>query len=1405
MNCLDARRSGLLPALLLFTALRASSAMLFAQAEEPLPNPDRRLLSSGQTEGWRGDVSQAAEGNGDDGDLVRGRLHEWPERLAWPPADEADNVVLDLQTGLMWVRDLARAFRAPGTGPEGPNAAMVWEAARRAVAALDHAGYSDWRLPNVHELQSLVDFGRALPAWETAAFGPSLDAVASPYFWTATTSPSQPDEAYYVNFVDGHAHPWHKALAFSVRPVRDAGTLDPALLLQTGQRHSYQGEWPVDPPQGEDDGHLRRGEEPRYRFAQSGPIDRAAENLATDLNSGLMWLRDPLLLDGQDSGPDAVGGNVGLRSPQGWQAAIEACIALDYGGYDDWRLPNVQELLSITQFGQRLISQDAEAFPHPLPGGGAVHDIDSRARWWTSTTSVRGKEGGPGQDEAWFITDQPPITRHHVNARTRPAKAHPAFVRCVRDARPSSAPDGWRPEVRGTADWGALTIPANQGGRLGKFLLAAAPGGSAEDLPFAAAFQDVGRFPLHLDFLRAAFPERFGALDEEAYGGLAARRATRRLWAGGLRTFGDAAGRPVHGFDLYVDAADPAERPRLEEVRAVCRALGRAFRRRPLAYSPSQPEAIRDAAAWPPLPCPLSFPQPAPDPGYTAYTLGETYGTVRVLAVEQLAEAALSWQDIVVLDRAPTDLAQVVGAVLTGSVQGELSHLAVRLARRGTPNAYLAGAPEQLRALEGRLVRLTIGRDAWQVKGDVDPAEAQAFWERLRPAPLAVLPPDLSEDAVLPLEALAMREEGGLRLAGAKAANLARLGPLLPERHRATGLAIPFRHYDRFLRQNSIRDDAVSPLTRTLDLHLADLLADARFQTDPAWRAARLARLRAAMRDGDSLVPDETVAAIAAAIRSVFGEGRMVRFRSSSNIEDGLIFSGAGLYDSTSVCVADGEDGDSQGPSRCAPAQPEERTIRRGLRRVWASLWSDRAVSERAWYGMDQSRAAMGILVSPAFLDEVAGGVAFTGNPLSPAADELVVNVQPGEASVVLPEPGAVPERDVLEVRGGRVARIRREQASSLLPPGAQVLSDVQLHRLGELLLQLRSRYPVNPEGQDPARIFLDLEFKLTPEGELVFKQVRPFLAAPAEGRSPEGFVRLLVPGDAPGPGGERRALDLCSAWREGGRVEEEAANLVQARLPAGELTLPLMDAALAQGLWESPRLGPEGAPAAPAAVAALRLRPVAGRPELRHLSLSQPYRAAGRAISLSLELPDLRAAEPNLRRLDEAQLLQQAPLLAQVEGGPPARLQPCGLPGLPAEQLRLDLGEAGRVFLTLRYGPGRGLLPYAPAALSAAWLDLRLEGRPQQRRLTAPTHLSYDAARHNWNEQLLLRLDPPLAGAAALLLTARGIPGRPGETWTAQLLGPDGERLRQLPVTGASRLAARAEGGRVWLPWVGK
>lgn len=102
--------------------------------------------------------------------------------------------------------------------------------------------------------------------------------------------------------------------------------------------------------------------------------------------------------------------------------------------------------------------------------------------------------------------------------------------------------------------------------------------------------------------------------------------------------------------------------------------------------------------------------------------------------------------------------------------------------------------------------------------------------------------------------------------------------------------------------------------------------------------------------------------------------------------------------------------------------------------------------------------------------------------------------MQPGEASVVSPEPGEIPERNSLDVLDGEVVRITRDRPSTLVQQGEVVLSDEQLRELGELMWHIDHNYPVDREGRDPEQIVLDLEFKFDHDGSLVVKQVRPFL-----------------------------------------------------------------------------------------------------------------------------------------------------------------------------------------------------------------------------------------------------------------------------------------------------------------------
>jgi hypothetical protein len=220
----------------------------------------------------------------------------------------------------------------------------------------------------------------------------------------------------------------------------------------------------------------------------------------------------------------------------------------------------------------------------------------------------------------------------------------------------------------------------------------------------------------------------------------------------------------------------------------------------------------------------------------------------------------------------------------------------------------------------------------------------------------------------------------------------------------------------------------------------------------------------------------------------------MLRFRSSSNAEDAIAFSGAGLYDSFSGCLADDLDGEVNGPSRCDAFEKSEKTVTRALARVWASLWNAEAYDEREWYGIDHQRAAMAVLVDPRAKGELANIVAFSGNPTTPGDDRYLVNAQAGELDVVLPIPGVFPEETLLDVADGAVTGIHRRRGSSQVPAGTYVLQDAQLQEIGGVLWQIVQAFPVDGTIPSGATLLLDTEWKILSDGKLVVKQVRPYL-----------------------------------------------------------------------------------------------------------------------------------------------------------------------------------------------------------------------------------------------------------------------------------------------------------------------
>jgi len=145
-------------------------------------------------------------GTGDDGELQRGVSAPSPRFEVGEGA--SSNCVVDKLSGLMWLKNPDSIQRD-------------WTDALAYCAALDgedgRGGFTDWRLPNIRELLSLVDYGRFFPALPV---GHPFESEQFLNFWSGTTDHDMNDNAWYVDFYNGYSYFEPKTTTFKVWPVR---------------------------------------------------------------------------------------------------------------------------------------------------------------------------------------------------------------------------------------------------------------------------------------------------------------------------------------------------------------------------------------------------------------------------------------------------------------------------------------------------------------------------------------------------------------------------------------------------------------------------------------------------------------------------------------------------------------------------------------------------------------------------------------------------------------------------------------------------------------------------------------------------------------------------------------------------------------------------------------------------------------------------------------------------------------------------------------------------------------------------------------------------------------------------------------------------------------------------------
>ncbi len=175
------------------------AAALSGSGEPPPACP--QFPATGQTTCWNSEgVVISCDGTGHDGDIRAGATLSYTVN---------GNIVHDNNTNLDW--EMKTDANVGDT--------YTWSQAFGYIASLNtapcFAGHCDWRLPNVKELQSIVDYGQSNPS-----IHPSFGPTAASFYWSSTTFASITSGALSVNFRSAVVSAFDKDSNLHVRAVR---------------------------------------------------------------------------------------------------------------------------------------------------------------------------------------------------------------------------------------------------------------------------------------------------------------------------------------------------------------------------------------------------------------------------------------------------------------------------------------------------------------------------------------------------------------------------------------------------------------------------------------------------------------------------------------------------------------------------------------------------------------------------------------------------------------------------------------------------------------------------------------------------------------------------------------------------------------------------------------------------------------------------------------------------------------------------------------------------------------------------------------------------------------------------------------------------------------------------------
>lgn len=436
---------------------------------------------------------------------------------------------------------------------------------------------------------------------------------------------------------------------------------------------------------------------------------------------------------------------------------------------------------------------------------------------------------------------------------------------------------------------------------------------------------------------------------------------------------------------------------------------------------------------------------------------GSCVGKIRIVKnLDSLKN--VSPNDILVLHGTPSYFPNVKG-ILLDEFQTPLSHLVILGNNRGIP--ILAKKDlfrdSSILQLNGSWVAFKVEANRFSLKASKpDP-------ESVKITRLAQLSIDTTINYLVPVQQFRIVGSSAI---GNKATNFGTLEALKNKGNYATpeaAFAIPFYFYKKHLSQST------------------EMLIQQLLQHPPSNEDSLRLLLKTVRNSIKQTSVDPTlIALIDTELRK--SPYTTFRFRSSTNAEDALGFSGAGLYDSKTVDLND-----------------STKTIEKALKAVWASCWTFEAFQERRFFDISDENLAMGILVHRSFPTEKVNGVIISKNVYRSNYPGISINAQVGDVSVVEPPEGVTCDQITIihELEFSHFNRSVEYIGTSSLTDGTPILSEQELMAIEAAVEVLKKHYW---NSQPKLRLYfkeydnfgLDIEFKLEGENrQLYFKQVR--------------------------------------------------------------------------------------------------------------------------------------------------------------------------------------------------------------------------------------------------------------------------------------------------------------------------